>query len=232
MSIYLKINTKNEVEMVHYMPFHEVHGLKKSKEELEQEGVFVETIQEPEQIDGQAAIMKWDGERIYYDYQEIPKSAEETQMEQLQNKIDAIIKTPDDIYKETDKNAVTLDELKKLKENQLSYLCTQSINSYFSYKPINSEQVYLFSYDTEAQGNFTDTLLAISGGAVTEVTWTAHAIETMEVVRVTLTAQDFQLLVGVIMQHKNGNISKFRDTLMPLVSAATTKAKVDKVVWE
>lgn len=142
------------------------------------------------------------------------------------------LKNPDEIYRETNHENVSVDELKKLKEAQLSYLCSQSISSFFDYKPLDSEQTYKFSYDQEAQGNFTDTLLAVTSGAVTEVTWTAHVPDTMEAVRVTLTAQDFQQLVGVIMRHKNGNISKFRDELMPQLLAAETKEQVDAVVWE
>lgn len=146
--------------------------------------------------------------------------------------IEQQMKNPDEIYKEINKVNIDIGELKKLKEAQLSYLCTQNINGYFLYTPVQSETAYKFSYDQEAQRNFTDTLLAVTGGAIQEVTWTAHDIDTMEVVRVTLTAQDFQQLVGVITQHKNGNISKFRDTLMPRVQAATTKQEIDAINWE
>lgn len=157
------------------------------------------------------------------------------QINKLQKEVQNLKTNFDEIYKETDKDSLTLDELKELKEKQLNYLCSQSILGYFEYSPINQsgeKKEFLFSYDREAQGNFTDSLLAVTAGALTEIPWTAHVPDTMEVVRVTLTAQDFQQLVGVIMRHKNGNISKFRDELMPQLLAAETKEQVDAVVWE
>lgn len=51
--IFLKINNEtNLVEFTHFMPFDEKHGLKKTKEELEQEGILVEALPEkPEKIE-------------------------------------------------------------------------------------------------------------------------------------------------------------------------------------
>lgn len=42
--IYIRINENNEVVYKHFFPFDKVHGLNRSKEDLEKEGKFVDNI--------------------------------------------------------------------------------------------------------------------------------------------------------------------------------------------
>lgn len=44
---FIKIDAMERVEFVHHVPFHEKHGMGKTKEQLLQEGYFVEHIPTP-----------------------------------------------------------------------------------------------------------------------------------------------------------------------------------------
>ncbi|EKS4344858.1 hypothetical protein QB607_002854 [Clostridium botulinum] len=76
------------------MPFDEIYGLHKTKEEIEREGgVFVTEIPEPEHIEGKHFIQYWNPiqEKIFYEYEDIPdyeenipKSREEIQEERIE----------------------------------------------------------------------------------------------------------------------------------------------------
>ena len=70
---------------VHYMPFDSIHGLKKSKEELEKEGILIETIPEPQQIEDKKSIMYWNSKdrKIFYEYIDIPKTKEEILLDRV-----------------------------------------------------------------------------------------------------------------------------------------------------
>src|SRR5699024_6182997 len=90
--IYLGELVKKEynsyvVGFVHYMPFHEVHGMGKSKEELEQEGILVDSIPEPQQIEGKSAVLHFNPETkdLWYEYEDKPKTPEELQQEKIES---------------------------------------------------------------------------------------------------------------------------------------------------
>lgn len=84
--IFLKYDETGKVNYTHYMPFHEKHGLGKTKEELEQEGILVDSIPKPEQIEGKAPILYCNPEtkELWYEYEDIPKTEEELQQEKIQ----------------------------------------------------------------------------------------------------------------------------------------------------
>lgn len=79
-------NNKYKVGYIHYMPFHEKHGLGKTVEELEQEGILVDSIPEPQQIEGKAPILYCNPEtkELWYEYEDIPKTQEEKQQEEIE----------------------------------------------------------------------------------------------------------------------------------------------------
>lgn len=81
--IFLKHDETGKVNYTHYMPFHEKHGLGKTREELEQEGILVDNIPEPEEIEGKSAILHCNPEtkELWYEYEDIPKTEEEQQQE-------------------------------------------------------------------------------------------------------------------------------------------------------
>jgi hypothetical protein len=82
---FIKYDAETESLLVHAMPFHKKYGFGKTKEELEQEGFFVESIPEPQQIEGKAPILRCNPttKELWYEYEDIPPTPEELQQEQL-----------------------------------------------------------------------------------------------------------------------------------------------------
>lgn len=90
---FLKYDEIGRVNYTHYMPFHEKHGLGKSKEELEQEGLLVDSIPEPQQIEGKSAILYCNPttKELWYEYEDIPKTQEELQAQKINDLEGAIM---------------------------------------------------------------------------------------------------------------------------------------------
>ena len=68
--IYIALNSLGDVTIQHHMPFDETNGMGKTKEELEVDGFFVETIPMPEKRNGKDAILKGDvaTKTVWYEY--------------------------------------------------------------------------------------------------------------------------------------------------------------------
>ncbi|CAM4363365.1 hypothetical protein [Bacillus manliponensis] len=77
--IYIKYNNTGEIELIHSAPFHSELGLGKTKEELEKEGFFVNSIPEAEHREGKVAILKCNvtTKTLYYLYVDKPLTQEE-----------------------------------------------------------------------------------------------------------------------------------------------------------
>lgn len=75
--IYVEIKKDNEIGMVHYMPFDEKDGLKKTAEELRKTGILVDSLPVEKAIDGKQAILKYDGVNLFYEYIDRPLTPEE-----------------------------------------------------------------------------------------------------------------------------------------------------------
>lgn len=94
--IYIRCSkNSNIVELVHYKPFDELYGLGKTKEELLQDGFFVDYIPEPEQIKGKTAVLKanLDDKILYYEYVDKPLTPEE----ELKQRIELMQQALDDL---------------------------------------------------------------------------------------------------------------------------------------
>ncbi|MCZ8512395.1 hypothetical protein O9H85_08105 [Paenibacillus filicis] len=89
---------------------------------------------------------------------------------------------------------------------------------------------YQFSYDAEAQSNFTKAGRAFDKAIITSIKWTAYD-STGNVVRLTLDAPTFDSVFKDSLAHLNTQLSKFRDTLQPQVMACTTVAQVQAISW-
>lgn len=74
------------VGLVHYMPFDEVNGLGKTKEQLQQEGIFVESLPVKEERPGYEAVLMYDGTSLYYEYS-LRQETQDQGAEELQNEI-------------------------------------------------------------------------------------------------------------------------------------------------
>lgn len=78
------------VQIIHYLPFDKKHGLGKSVSQLEQEGVLVESIPEPDKIEGKSSALYINPEskELWYEYEDIPKTQEDKLSEKV-NQLDA-----------------------------------------------------------------------------------------------------------------------------------------------
>lgn len=84
--IFLRVDGE-EVTTIHYMPFDTEHGLNKTAEELEQEGILVDSIPEPEEVEGKDPVLYCNPEtkELWYEYEDIPKTEEEIQAEKVES---------------------------------------------------------------------------------------------------------------------------------------------------
>ena len=125
------------------------------------------------------------------------------------------------------KTEISLDELKKQKEKELSEKCQEEILNGFKHTFNGIE--YHFSFDFEAQLNFQGAERILKAGVIPSLKWTVRNGDIYERIDIDETMMD-ELAIA-ILQHKNLNISRFRDELYPLVLAATSKTELDSIVW-
>lgn len=84
MMIYLKLNG-SDIEFTHFKPFDKVDGLGKTEEELLSDGILVDSIPEPEPIEGKAPVLKYDGTNLYYEYVDAPLTPEEQTKQEIES---------------------------------------------------------------------------------------------------------------------------------------------------
>ena len=64
----------NKVTLIHNMPFDETHGFHKTEEELLRDGILLDEVPEPENIDGKIALPYYTPEKgLYYEYEDAPQ---------------------------------------------------------------------------------------------------------------------------------------------------------------
>ncbi|OQB15701.1 MAG: hypothetical protein BWY15_00414 [Firmicutes bacterium ADurb.Bin193] len=81
--------TKVRFKSIHYMPFDEIEGLNKTQEELEAEGILVESLPDINAPEGQRICGRFvnpQTKEVWYEYEPLPLTKEE----QLQAQIDEI----------------------------------------------------------------------------------------------------------------------------------------------
>jgi hypothetical protein len=126
---------------------------------------------------------------------------------------------------------IVLSRRKASKNVELNKACNADILAGFSHE-INGN-TYWFSYDMEAQGNFRDGKEVLRDGLVPALPWTVREGGVNgPYTRIDIDYATMQQLAIVIMNHKVSKISKYRDSLMPLVTAASTPEEVDAITWE
>ncbi len=85
--IYVEI-VNNEVGITHLKPFDEKDGLGKTREELEQTGLLLESEPVPEKIEGKDAVLKYNAttKSLYFEYVDkvpVPKTEMELALERI-----------------------------------------------------------------------------------------------------------------------------------------------------
>jgi len=120
-----------------------------------------------------------------------------------------------------------LSDKKREKDRELNEACKRCISEGFTHMIDGVE--YHFSFDTEAQLNFQGAIFLFAENKVDEIMWTVRRGEVYE--RIPITKGVMDELALVILQHKDTNIRKYRDTLLPLLNEATTFEEVDSIKW-
>jgi len=117
-------------------------------------------------------------------------------------------------------------KLKKFKE--LDSVCTQEILGYFT--ATVRDQEYLFSFDSEAQFNFNGTLSLFNAKLIDSIQWTAWQDEKAK--RITLSYEEFLLVIFPGFQHKDDKIFRLRNMLEPYLNSFTTVEEVEALTWD
>lgn len=124
-------------------------------------------------------------------------------------------------------NEYQLQNVKQAKIEELRAACQNDILQYF--EATVNEVAYLFSYDNEAQNNFSDTASLFTNGLITNVEWTVH--QNGEIKRIVLNKDQFMSVLQTAYDHKNSKIKRLRDDLQALVENATTIEEVQNITW-
>jgi hypothetical protein len=123
---------------------------------------------------------------------------------------------------------ILLETEKELKDYELNRECEKAILGGFKHTIDGVE--YHFSYDMQAQTNFGDTRALMTEGLITEMPWTAK--RDGDYVRINITKDIMNGITLAIMNHKANHISKYRDSLLPLVEKAETIEEVRAITWD
>lgn len=135
-------------------------------------------------------------------------------------------------YKYADNQVVEDSEyyielLKRSKIDELNYECNKAILNGFKHE-INGV-LYHFSFDSEAQLNFQGAERILSQGLVSEIMWTVKKDGKYMRIPINKTIMD-ELTIAILM-HKDGNISKYRDFLVPLVEKTSKPEEINNIKW-
>jgi hypothetical protein len=127
-------------------------------------------------------------------------------------------------------NSIVLGKEKERKNKELNDACNKAITDGFLHN-INGID-YWFSFDAEAQSNFQGTRPILKEGLIPSINWTVRiGGKDGEYTRIPIDATLMDELTIAILQHKDSNISKYRETLLPRVDAAVTVDEINTIVW-
>lgn len=141
---------------------------------------------------------------------------------------------PDTVYKISEIGDIVVDDELKLgehierKDKELSKACQDTILAGFTHK-IDGE-LYHFSFDMESQLNFQGAERILSQGLFQSISWTVR--HNGEYKRIPISKAIMEQLVYVILIHKDSNIARYREELMPLVYKATTVEEIESITWD
>lgn len=95
--IYLKMNNDGYVHEIHHKPFHPKYGYGKTKEELEKEGMFVDSVPEPPSVEeGKRYIIKIVNGEITFESFDMPveqKDEKDLRIEELEREVQQLKET-------------------------------------------------------------------------------------------------------------------------------------------
>jgi len=122
---------------------------------------------------------------------------------------------------------IYLKNMKEQKDLELNESCAKHISSGF-YHTISGIN-YKFSFDVEAQLNFQGARDLLNSGILPAISWTVKKDGVYE--RIIIDKQIMNELTMIMLQHKDSNIRKYREQLLPMVEKATTKEEIESIEW-
>lgn len=121
-----------------------------------------------------------------------------------------------------------LEMFKNIKDQELNQACNDAIMAGFDH--VIDGFKYHFSFDTEAQLNFQGIRPLLAEGIIAQVDWTVSRDGNYHRIPVDKKLMD-ELTVAILM-HKDGNVRKYRNILLPKVYEATTIEEVNSINWD
>lgn len=121
----------------------------------------------------------------------------------------------------------TIENKRKEKLDELRLACQDDIINGFDYE-VNGI-LYHFSFDMEAQMNFSGANDFFKEGLITEIEWTVT--ENGEYKRILLNKEQFDSIKLNAFLEKNNKISRLRNELQPLVENEQSIEILDKIGW-
>jgi hypothetical protein len=125
--------------------------------------------------------------------------------------------------------SLILDDYKQKKIDEMDAACKQDIINGFDFTIDNI--VYHFSFDQEAQLNFSGANALLSEGLITSVEWTVKLNGVYE--RILLSKSQFDQIKLTAFAEKDRKVKKFRNEIVPAIldTLCDTREKVDLIVW-
>lgn len=200
-------------------PFSNEYNMGKTKEELDEVGIFVDFIPTPNEVFGKKPILKVrpQDNSLYYDYIDRPL----TELEEIK-RLKNSLKTPSEKYAELDISIDDIEIVRTMKIEQLKEACTNAIYEGF----LSTSLGYVFGFNEVDQANFSQQyLLVISGdNPGGNIKWKSKSGV------VTLTEIQFRTLIKESKEHKLVNQFKYW-TLENQVLQAKTNKEIDNIKW-
>lgn len=129
--------------------------------------------------------------------------------------------------------AISIDELlkesKESKKIELSLACQEAILGRFPSK--HKGVAYSFSYDKEAQANFSERWNLFQNNIIESIMLTAKTIPGDEVKRILVTRDEFTVIYLDSIKHKENCISRLQDLLIPMVNNAVSTKQLEDIHW-
>jgi hypothetical protein len=139
-----------------------------------------------------------------------------------------LFKLTDGVVVSNDTNLLNIAKSKK--DAELNDACNKSITDGFIQNIDGID--YWFSFDSEAQSNFQGSRPILNEGIVESINWTVRiGGKDGEYSRLPITKTIMDTLTLTILQHKDSNVSKYRDVLLPQVNSASTVDEVNAIIW-
>lgn len=145
-------------------------------------------------------------------------------IEEVFNDLSSFVYENGNLIKNTDS---FLSSLKVKKDLELNASCSKFISSGFNHT-VNGID-YRFSFDIEAQLNFQGARDLLNSGILPSIAWTVKRDGVYE--RIQITKEIMSELTIVMLVHKDKNIKKYREQLLPLLKNAKTVEEVNSITW-